>query len=130
MELGTAGQPPTSHPGEYIQFVKHKFETEDEEKIAWLMKHKKSFSEEKGFPNKFWVWTPPVDKDALLREKMEYIAKLEEENKLLREKSEAKPPKPSSANKSAATVPPQDDGNKTDGNTPPWAAIIGNAQNK
>lgn len=104
IENGASGQPPTVHPGEYIKFTKHKFETEDEKEIKWLKKHK-SFSEDPGLPNKFWPWTPPVDKDALIRENKAYIAQLEEENRLLREKAEAKAAKTAASPKAPATPP-------------------------
>lgn len=129
IENGPSGQPPTVHPGVYIQFKKHKYETEDEKEIEWLQKHK-MFSSDTGLPNKFWHWTPPVDKDALIRENKMYIAQLEEENRALREKAEAKAAKSASSSKApAAPVAPVTPVSSVPTGEPNLGALMsGNAQ--
>lgn len=69
---------PIYHNGEYIRFVRHKFETEDESLIEWLKKHR-LFSVEPKVVNMFWVYVPPVDLEAENRKKEARIIELERE---------------------------------------------------
>lgn len=66
---------PIDHPQVDIWFQNHFYETEDEKEIAWLKNHK-MFSEQPFLAGSFWVYVPPVDKDALIASKDREIEEL------------------------------------------------------
>lgn len=66
-----------NHPQKEIRFDTWRYETEDEEEIVWLKRHR-LFSEVASAPGKFWVFVQPRNLQAELDAKDAELAKFKE----------------------------------------------------